>query len=232
MVPNGTDLAINVPAVLWYCQVPIFARTAMSPTTETQQALPEHRQRLLEAMSHAVAGKGYADTTIGDIAALARVSKRTFYEHFDSKAMCLIALYEAASYQALKVLRQSLDPQQDWHGQVEQTLRAYFETLASNPVLLRTLFIEILGLGAEGLAARRRVNQALAELIIDVVYAGQRRRGRSNQLVADMALGIVGGINELVLQMIEVDRADQLVELTAPASQLVRAVTKVLEELP
>lgn len=195
-------------------------------------AMPEHRQRLLEAMSHAAAGKGYADTTIGDIAALARVSKRTFYEHFDSKAQCLIALYEAASRQALKVLKQSLDPQRDWHEQVEQALRAYFETLAGNPVLMRTLFIEILGLGADGLAARRRANKALADFIIDVVYAGQPKRARSNRLVAGMAMAIVGGINELVLQAIEDGREDKLTELTAPASQLVRAVTKVLEELP
>lgn len=204
----------------------------MSKTPDEQQALPEHRQRLLEAMSHAVADKGYADTTIGDIATLARVSKRTFYEHFDSKAQCLIALYEAASHQAIKVLKQSLDREQDWHDQVEQTLRAYFETLASNPVLLRTLFIEILGLGAEGLAARRRVNQALADFIVEVVYAGQPKRARSNPLVADMAMGIVGGINELVLRAIEDDRVDTLAELTAPAGRLVRAVTKGLEELP
>lgn len=203
----------------------------MSETHSEPQALPEHRQRLLEAMSHAVAGKGYADTTIGDIAALARVSRRTFYEHFDGKAQCLIALYEAASHQAIKVLKQSLDREQDWHEQVEQTLRAYFETLASNPVLLRTLFIEILGLGPEGLAARRRVNQALADFIVEVVYASQPRRARTNKLVGEMAMGIVGGINELVLQAVEEGRADQLAELTTPAGRLVRAVTKVLEEL-
>ena len=109
----------------------------MSSVSDEQPALPEHRQRLLEAMSHAVAGKGYADTTIGDIAALARVSKRTFYEHFDSKAQCLIALYEAASYQAIKVLKQSLDPEQDWHGQVERTLRAYFDHVARAGVTFR-----------------------------------------------------------------------------------------------
>ena len=66
---------------------------------------PEHRRRLLDAMSHTVATKGYADTTIADLAAQARVSRRTFYEHFDDKAQCLIALYEAASAQALEVLR-------------------------------------------------------------------------------------------------------------------------------
>jgi AcrR family transcriptional regulator len=67
-------------------------------------------QRLLEGMAHAVADKGYADTTIADIVREAGVSRRTFYEHFAGKAECLVALYEAASHNALKVLRDAIDP--------------------------------------------------------------------------------------------------------------------------
>ena len=39
--------------------------------------LTDHRRRLLDAMSHVVARKGYADTTIADLAAEARVSRPT-----------------------------------------------------------------------------------------------------------------------------------------------------------
>ena len=46
-------------------------------------------------------------------------------------------------------------------------MAAYFGVLARNPVLLRTLFIDILGLGPTGLAARRRANQQLADLMLD-----------------------------------------------------------------
>jgi hypothetical protein len=41
-----------------------------------------------------------------------------------------------------------------------------------------------------------------------------------------MAMAIVGGINELILQSIEQDRVAQLTELVAPGSRLVRAVTE------
>jgi hypothetical protein len=44
-------------------------------------------------------------------------------------------------------------------------------------------------------------------------------------LSADMATAVVGGINELVLQYIERDRVGDLLELVAPSSQLLRAVT-------
>ncbi|HYF17629.1 MAG TPA: helix-turn-helix domain-containing protein [Ramlibacter sp.] len=182
--------------------------------------IPEHRSRLLEGMARAVAEKGYAATTIADIVREASVSRRTFYEHFDSKAECLVALYEAASHNALKVLRGAIDPHHPWQTQVERALSAYFQGLAANPILMRTLYVEILGLRPEGLASRRRVNTEIAQFMLGVVNA-QGGAGLSPQ----MAMAVVGGINELVLEYIEQDRVAQLTELVAPAAQLVRAVT-------
>ncbi len=181
----------------------------------------EHRQRLLEAMAQAVATKGYADTTIADVVSLATVSRRTFYEHFATKADCLIALHQAASRNALQVLRGALNPARHWQTQVEQALVAYFSCLAQNPVLLRTLFVEIHGLGSPGLASRRQANAQLAQLMLDVVNAD---KDRSEPLPPAMAMAVVGGINEWVLELIEQDRLADLPQLAGPASRLVLAV--------
>lgn len=186
--------------------------TSADPSTD-------HRRRLLDAMAQAVARKGYADTTIADLAAGARVSRRTFYEHFATKEDCLIALYEAASRQALSVLREAIDPGHDPLTQAERALRAYLSTLSSNPSLLKTLFIAILTLGNTGLQARRRVNQQMAELILDLLNQPQRKA-----LPPALALAIVGGVNELILQAIEQDRVHQLTDLADTAAQFVRAV--------
>lgn len=193
-------------------------------TSLTAPLPTDHRRRLLDAMSHTVARKGYADTTIADLAAQARVSRRTFYEHFADKDQCLIALYQVASDQALSVLQASIDPMRDWHAQVEQAIGAYLETLACNPMLLRTLFIAILGLGPPGLAARRRANRRLAEFILAVVNGPSMRQQRARPLAAPFAMAIVGAINELILQSIEEDRVARLPEMTQTAAQLARAV--------
>jgi len=182
------------------------------------------RHRLLEGMASAVAAKGYADTTIADIVREASVSRRTFYEHFSGKPDCLIALYEAASINALQVLRDAIVPGRDWHEQVEQAMGAYFGCLSQNPALMRTLFVEILGLGAPGLAARRRVNQQLVAFMLQVVNGDCARAKGRPPLAEEMAIAVVGGINELVLRAIEQGRAASLPELTGPAVQLVRAV--------
>jgi AcrR family transcriptional regulator len=189
---------------------------------DSGSARHQHRSRLLEGMARAVASKGYADTTIADIVREASVSRRTFYEHFSTKAECLIALYGAASHNALKVLQAAIDPAHDWRAQVRSALSAYLRCMAENPVLLRTLFIEILGLGPEGLEARRRVNTEIAEFVLRAVNGGQ---GKAGPLSPVMATAIVGGINELVLACIEQDRMDRLQELVEPSTELIFAVT-------
>jgi AcrR family transcriptional regulator len=178
------------------------------------------RRRLLDAMARVVARKGFAETTIADLAGEARVSRRTFYEHFTDKAECLIALYEVASAQALEVLKAAIDRKRDWHTQVDHALATYLATLSCNPTLLSTLFIAILGLGPAGLRARRDANAALADFILSV--ANDRRRAKP--LPREMALAIVGGVNELILEAIEDGRADRLAELSGAAARLARSV--------
>ncbi len=175
-------------------------------------------------MAHAVAAKGYAETTIADIVREAAVSRRTFYEHFSTKTECLIALYETASRLALQAVSEAFDPVQPWHAQVEQAMTAYFDYLAQDPVLLRTLFVEILGLGMPGLVVRRRVNDEIANFIQVAINSSDSADGPAVHLTSEMAMTVVGGINELVLQAIEQDRAGDLRELVAPATRLVRAV--------
>lgn len=179
----------------------------------------EYRHRLLEGLAQAVAAKGYAETTIADIVREAGVSRRTFYEHFASKSEALIALYEAASHNALKVLQGAIDPAHNWQTQLDCALGAYLGCLAQNPVLLRTLFIDILGLGVPGLTARRRVSREIAGFMLQVVNAGQPRP----VLTSDMAMAVVGGVHELVLQAIEQERVAELPELATLAGQLLRA---------
>ncbi len=176
----------------------------------------QHRSRLLEGMAHAVARKGYADTTIADIVGEAGVSRRTFYEHFATKADCLVALYAAASRNALKVLRQAIVPGRGWEEQLEHAMAAYLGCMAADPVLMRTLFIEILHLGPAGLAARRGVNQEIADYM----------RGFVPQVPPELAMAVVGGIHELVLQAIEDGKVEELPQITEAAVRLVKAVAR------
>lgn len=182
------------------------------------------RTRLLKGMAQAAAAKGYAGTTIADVVSAAGVSRRTFYEHFATKADCFIALYEAASRNTLSVLRQAIDPAHEWETQLNRALLAYLGSMAQNPPLLRALFIEILSLGPDGIAVRRRMNHEVCSFMLEVVNGGSGGTRRKRPLTLAIAIGVVGGINEMVLLAIEQDRAGELQQLAGPAAELVRAV--------
>ena len=60
----------------------------------------------------------------------------------------------------------------------------------------------------------------MADFMLDVINAG-----RSPELLErPMALAVVGGIHELVLQALEQERGTDLSELAGPAGRLLRAV--------
>ncbi len=186
------------------------------PTTDPSPA-DSHRLRLLDALAGCVDEHGYAATTIADVAGAARVSKRTFYEHFADKAQCLIALHDSATAQLLRVLAREVGASKEPKNQVRRGLAAYFAGLSMRPVLLRTLFIEMPGLGTAGLEARRRATQALESFITQAV-------GGPSALPAQLATLVVGGIHELILQAIENGQAHNLAPLVEPCAQLIERV--------
>ena len=186
--------------------------------TETA-ARHEHYERLLDGMAKAVAQKGYAETTVADIVREAAVSRRSFYEHFATKAECLIALYQAGSARALAVMSGAVDPAQPWRTQVEPSLAAYLGYRSRAPAMLKMLFVEIVGMGPAGLAARHQINLQIAAWI----QAATREEGKA-PLSIELAMAIIGGVNELVLQAIQRGESDDLQPLVAPATRLVLAV--------
>jgi AcrR family transcriptional regulator len=182
----------------------------------------DYRRRLMEGMAAAVAERGYAETTIADIVRHARVSRRTFYEHFAGREACLLALYAAASERVIRAIAAAVESSGgDRETQIARATEAYLARMQAHPVLTRTLILEILAAGPAGLQVRREINQRYADLFRGVVQADGGR------LSPELAAAAVGGINELILQAVLDDRIDRLTELAAPAGQLLRAVLSV-----
>ena len=73
-------------------------------TTTTRPAAAGHRARLTGGLATAIAEKGYGAATIADVVRVARVSKRTFYEHFADKEACFLALYAETTEELLELI--------------------------------------------------------------------------------------------------------------------------------
>ncbi|MBV9193435.1 MAG: TetR/AcrR family transcriptional regulator [Solirubrobacterales bacterium] len=100
------------------------------------------RARLLEAMVQAVAEKGYEAATVADAVRLARVSRGTFYELFESKEACLLAAYRLG-YEVLESrIDVAIRPARDWREELRLGIRAYLQALEQDPLFARVYLVE------------------------------------------------------------------------------------------
>lgn len=191
-----------------------------------------------------VAERGYAAVTVADVVAAARVSKRTFYQHFADREDCFLAAYVAAAERPLTRIAEAVapvvdagpgTPPPDLAGEVDAATRAYLAALAEQPALTRTLLTEISGLGPRGWRVRREVLNRFVDQLSALVALGAARwaaeQGASapglsglQGLPRPTAVALVGGINELVLDAVEDGRGDRLGELAPTVTGLVLAV--------
>jgi len=183
-----------------------------------------HRARLVEGLASAIEEKGYAHATISDIVRYAHVSKRTFYEHFEDKEACFLALFAAVSDRWLQVISEAASPDLPWQERIRAAADAYLTQLAQQPALTSTYLMEIRAAGPDALALRRAVIQRFAEMIRALVYEERANDPELRPMSRTMAIAVVGGINELMHMAVEEQRVHELADLTDAAVELICAV--------
>jgi AcrR family transcriptional regulator len=199
------------------------------PDTAPLLPIPEdpaeaHRVRLMNAMAACITAKGYAATTIADVVAAARVSKRTFYEHFADKEACFLALYSATTERTLDVIVAAAAADLPWEQRLEAAARAYLTGLAARPEITRTNLIEIQAAGPRALAARRHVIESFADLLRGLADEARDEVPSLRALSPEMATALAGGMHELMLRAVEQGRVHELAELGGTATELIRSV--------
>jgi AcrR family transcriptional regulator len=183
-----------------------------------------HRERLVLGMVAAVAERGYAATTITDVVRHARVSRRTFYEHFADKEACFLAAYDAVSDGVLASIADAGAGVPDWEARILAGVHAYLEALAGEPEIARVFTVEILTAGPAALARRREVLRRFAAHIQDRVAEAIAAGAPVAPLGDREALALAGAVHELVLATLEAGRGAELVALEADVAAIVSAV--------
>jgi AcrR family transcriptional regulator len=172
------------------------------------------RGRMLLGMAAAVAEKGYARTAVADVIERARVSRRTFYEHFANKDECFLAAYdEGVAWLLDSIERAVADAEGDAGETVSAGARAYVELLAANPDFARTFLVEVQGAGPAALARRAEVHQRFADQLADAYRSVAAGLPAPPPYVYRAA---VGAVNELVTEALVSRGPDALPELAGP----------------
>jgi AcrR family transcriptional regulator len=169
------------------------------------------RARMLQAMARVVSARGYATVTVSDVVKAAKVSRRTFYEHFEDKEDCFVETYRTGCLNAIAqidtALRALKEP--DWRTRLWVSLEEYVSILAAEPDFARVLLIDVLGAGPRALAAREQVLEVYVEHYRGLVQRAQTEDPELPDPPARFLRGLVGGIAELVQQCLIEGPAEQ-----------------------
>ena len=171
------------------------------------------RARLLEAVGHAVAGKGYAAATIDDIVRGAGVSKMTFYEHFADKEGCFLAAYEAAAEELFRRVREAHETGGEWVQRTRAGIAAYLRWLAAEPALARVFLIEVAAAGPRAAEARERLRDRYAVLMRQLQGEARAELPALPLLPDEVFHAAVAAVDELVVRHIREATAESLPEL-------------------
>jgi AcrR family transcriptional regulator len=173
------------------------------------------RERLLNGVVEAVAEHGYNETTIARIAAAAKISRRTFYEHFEGKEDCFLAAYEMIDAHVRTAMLAAGDPDEPWPQRVRARLAALLEVLDRDAAVARFYLVEPLVAGSDLAARYRDAMQLLAETI------------RPESSLADLDVevrdqALMGGVTTLISRRLKAEGA-RLSELLPDLIELVLA---------
>jgi AcrR family transcriptional regulator len=203
---------------------------ARAPYTEQERAEQGRQQqaRILDGLAACIREKGYAATTISDIARAASVSKSTVYTHYADKEDCFLALYSAASDNLLAVMaRAHADAQEaqlPWREHLRAVFHAYLTAIAAGGAVARCCLVEVQAVGPAALELRREVLDRYARLLCRGVDELRKAHPELRPLTADLALSVLGGVNEHMLRTVETRGAPELADVTDAATDLMCAV--------
>lgn len=120
------------------------------------------RERLVAAAAEACADKGYAETSVADLAQRAGVSTATFYKLFAGKRECVLEAHR----ELLGRLLEEVDrvcAEAEGEAKLRIGVRTVLALLATDPPTARLLTLEVLALGPAGSERNDEAIEAFAE---------------------------------------------------------------------
>ena len=181
------------------------------------------RGRLICAVADAVAAKGYAATTVGDVVELAGVSRKSFYEHFESKEACFLASYDTGAAAIYEAMVEAIDPNADWESMLDSVLTTWLEFLDADLAFTRAYLIEF---WAAGVPARERWKARRDRLtgLLRALHERVRELDPTVTPVSDTRVAAVeGGANRVVVSHMLAGERAPLIDLKPELLAFIKA---------
>ncbi len=182
--------------------------------------------RILAAAIELFGDRGYAETTVAQIADRAGVSRRTVYDLYDSKEAVFLHTYRCTQLlMAAAAGVGNSSPQRSTQRTLSEAVRQLLAVVAASPAAARAFFLEATGAGA---VVRARRNDAIAEFVTAVTPGLQHLRATTEPDLPPLSLGLcnalVAAAIELVVQHLASNAPETLTEIEPAITEIIRAV--------
>src|SRR5437588_2433053 len=177
------------------------------------------RARLLAAMLECVGEQGYAATTVPQVVARARVSRNAFYELFEDKLDCFLALSDELAAEVLAQLIGS--GADDWLTALRAGLRRYLEWWQERPVYTRAYLLELPAAGPRAMEQRDRQYARFVEMFEALAAWARAEQPELAPLPALHARVIVFSVTEIIAEHVRTGRGDELMPLEEDLLRLI-----------
>ena len=153
------------------------------------------RSRMLTAAAEAVEEVGYARLTVAQVIARARVSRKTFYDLFEDREDCFLAVFDQAVEQISALVSQAYAREPGWRDGMRAGALAMLRFMDDEPGLARICVVEALGAGPRVLKRRTEVLAQLREVVDRGRSSAGARVARAIEDAPDVtAEGVIGAV--------------------------------------
>lgn len=155
----------------------------------------EIRKGILQRAAAVFAEKGYANTSIGDLAAANGISRGLLYHYFASKEALLSEMLHDHLDMMLAAVRKEAGRDGAPEGRFRDTVRTFVRINAASRDLQVTLLHDLQNLGAEDRAAIEEKQRAILAVVRDLIVACDPAAGRDRRTLSARTMMLVGMIN-------------------------------------
>jgi len=175
------------------------------------------RNRMLAAAVEAVDDVGYSRMTVAQVISRARVSRKTFYDVFDDREDCFLAVFDNAIERASALVGEAYERGGGWRDGVRAGLAVLLGLMDEEPGLARICFVEALAAGDRVLERRARVLDRLAR-VVDIGRDGSRSAQEPPELTAQ---GVVGAVFGVLHSRLLAPSEEPFIELLGPLMSMI-----------
>ncbi len=168
--------------------------------------LQRHRTRILDAVAHCFAERGYHETSVDRVVQQARTSKSAFYAVFANKEQAFAALLDREGERLLHAVEQAIVDEPDERSKARRAIATFVIGCAANRATARILLVESVGMSPAIEETRRALHARFAEMIL--AQARARTQAKSTLDLEVIAYALVGAVNEAVVRLLETGRRD------------------------